>query len=213
MMNVVVSFFKYLFFVFIFIALFLLIFGKYINTTYDFYTYQKQHQDILETGKLGIFDKKAKRLLSYRFRKTFGYDGISSCYINIYQLPPNFNITAFLKNYTLTTQEGLKEQYKNYGGAIDLEYCLEITENTDYFKSYSQPKDRFAFIGYHYRRDFLVYGSTKNVHLMDMSFSSPDIEVYSKNSNLEYKPNAIIFDRKHNIVKMATVYSECFWDC
>lgn len=179
----------------------------YFATTYDFHNYQKLHQNILETGKIKA--KNPKRLLSYRYRKTFGFDGVSSCYVNFYQLPDNFDMQAFLKNYQLTTKHDLKKQYENYGGSIHLESCLNTTSNIASLKTNQKQINKNLFLNYHYHRDFLVYGSTKNVHLMDLNSSSQDVEIYAKIENIEYKPNAILLDKRNNIVKMATIYSSC----
>lgn len=141
---------KYIFNLFIYFLILCLLFlfylvtiHPYFETTYDFYTYQKQHQNILEIGK--IDSQKPKRLLSYRYRKTFGFDGISSCYVNFYQLPENFNTQAFLKNYQLTNKHNLRKQYENYGGSINLESCLNTTDNMGSFRTNAKPINKKLF--------------------------------------------------------------------
>lgn len=91
---------------------------------------------------------------------------------------------------------------------INLTNCLNLTQNYDWLQVMDGDKNRFWLLNYNYYRHFLVYGSTKNVHLMDLNASSPNVEMFSKidNDNSEV-PNGILLDKTNHTIK---IVSACY---
>lgn len=200
-MTYATKFFLYGFY-FVLFVLFLTFIANnpYTITHLKFINFNKDQEQILQDTK------NTKLLLSYRYKEPIGLKYVYSCYVNFYQLTPNFDVQKLLSQYQIATLDDIKDikgKYVDVNGNTLLE-CLNRNEvdNGD--------DDSMIAPYFSYYRGFLVRGSTKNNHLMTMNSLFDDVEIYIHNSNENLNDTrqlrAFIFDKKRNIVKMVLIY-------
>lgn len=182
--------------------------GSYTETNSSFDEFQEIHEKIIVNQQAKA--KKPKILLSYRYKKLVNHDKLMYCYINFYQLPNQFDADKFLQQYQPIPKNQfiINNKEKPIDEEINLTNCLNLTQNYDWLQVVHGDKNKFWLLNYNYHRHFLVYGSTKNVHLMDLNVSSPNVESFSKIDN---DSNGILLDRKNNVVKIVSTCYGVTW--
>lgn len=198
-MTDVAKFFLYGFYLVLFVLFLVFIANNpYTITHLKFINFNKDQEQILQDTK------NTKLLLSYRHKEPIGLKYVYSCYVNFYQLTPNFDVQKLLSQYQITTIDEIKDikgRYVDVNGNTLLE-CLNKVNNGS--------NDDMIAPYFSYYRGFLVRGSTKNTHLMTMNASFDDVEIYIHNSNQNlndtHQLRAFLFDKKRNIIKMVLIY-------